>query len=78
MLVDPRSSLRYHWKEESIKTRIETVYHPDSVFFPIIEKKNPLKQGLKHTWTEIKREKNRIEKKNPLKQGLKHLIKKDN
>ncbi len=37
-----------HWKEESIKTRIETLYSLAILFATIaIEKKNPLKQGLK-------------------------------
>ena len=61
------------WREESIKTRIETtnITMPDKTATHI-EEKNPLKQGLKltantslilHVW---------IEEKNPLKQGLKH------
>ena len=36
-----------------------------------IEKKNPLKQGLKRTYITLSNDVRHIEKKNPLKQGLK-------
>ena len=39
-----------------------------------IEKKNPLKQGLKHSSGHRYLETSGIEKKNPLKQGLKQSI----
>ena len=40
----------------------------------MIEKKNPLKQGLKHTVFIMFDSEPQIEKKNPLKQGLKHPL----
>ena len=42
--------------------------------FSFIEKKNPLKQGLKLSEEIIHiKQTGKIEKKNPLKQGLKHI-----
>ena len=67
-----RHSLESDWKEESIKTRIETGEAIIISSNPYkIEKKNPLKQGLKLTKTTRIMETLKIEKKNPLKQGLK-------
>ena len=61
-----------NWKEESIKTRIETIiYHRWMRFNFVIEKKNPLKQGLKQPGKDGSGHALEIEKKNPLKQGLK-------
>ena len=61
-----------YWKEESIKTRIETLRGlclGDLLY--IIEKRNPLKQGLKHQILSHLLALTLIEKRNPLKQGLK-------
>ena len=41
--------------------------------FDFIEKKNPLKQGLKQNYFSALPISLNIEKKNPLKQGLKHF-----
>ena len=45
------------------------------VSLDMIEKKNPLKQGLKRAYSNQIVDTPTIEKKNPLKQGLKHKIK---
>ena len=67
------SKISANWKEESIKTRIETVNKCRTYISSItIEKKNPLKQGLKLLYTYRETQMSLIEKKNPLKQGLKH------
>ena len=62
----------YNWREDSIKTRIETWGGKDPKWSQKIEEKIPLKQGLKlnesrHDLPDID-----IEEKIPLKQGLKH------
>ena len=61
-----------NWREESIKTRIET-HHRDNQIWYIhhIEEKNPLKQGLKLGTMLLSVALPWIEEKNPLKQGLK-------
>ena len=69
-------NLLQDWREESIKTRIETWngrHHRGDEW--AIEEKNPLKQGLKREEDSITYESNAIEEKNPLKQGLKHRFK---
>ena len=43
----------FNWKEESIKTRIETRCRRPQMLFAVIEKKNPLKQGLKPKVSQI-------------------------
>ncbi len=64
--------IKNNWKEESIKTRIETnPFFSFSGYGVSIEKKNPLKQGLKLETITNKILEDLIEKKNPLKQGLK-------
>ena len=61
-----------YWREESIKTRIETpIRGSDRDVAIAIEEKNPLKQGLKPSPASCKLSKPLIEEKNPLKQGLK-------
>ena len=67
-----RALTHANWKEESIKTRIETsIWLPRQALIKI-EKKNPLKQGLKLVDYIKVLDRYEIEKKNPLKQGLKH------
>ena len=61
-----------NWREESIKTRIETNSSSTTRYVDSdIEEKNPLKQGLKLTIKRIALKICFIEEKNPLKQGLK-------
>ena len=63
------------WREESIKTRIETTMIEKTCAYDIeIEEKNPLKQGLKQISLFRATGSRRIEEKNPLKQGLKQKI----
>ena len=62
------------WREESIKTRIETFTQAVALRPCFIEEKNPLKQGLKHQKTSSIAGWAIIEEKNPLKQGLKLTI----
>ena len=60
------------WREDSIKTRIETWEHAGyRSRSKTIEEKIPLKQGLKQISFSIVHIKLRIEEKIPLKQGLK-------
>ena len=64
-----------NWREESIKTRIETQVEP-VLYWQVsyIEEKNPLKQGLKPKKEEAGVSPVGIEEKNPLKQGLKRCF----
>ena len=62
----------FYWREESIKTRIETgIRWCWKAEINYIEEKNPLKQGLKQLGKVGYIGSHYIEEKNPLKQGLK-------
>ena len=65
---------QFDWREESIKTRIETKSHLYQIDMRLIEEKNPLKQGLKLVIHVSGFSFSNIEEKNPLKQGLKRAI----
>ena len=63
------------WREESTKTRIETILHLHQTYrLNRPEEKNPLKQGLKLPIASHNQKELLPEEKNPLKQGLKHYF----
>ena len=75
-MFDSLWAVFFDWREESIKTRIETgrfSFNPVKIY--PIEEKNPLKQGLKLHKSPNAPAIIGIEEKNPLKQGLKLEIK---
>ena len=62
---------KMYWREDSIKTRIETKVARSVVKRDFIEEKIPLKQGLKPVRVWHDDQFPQIEEKIPLKQGLK-------